>query len=129
MSLRDVIQKGSNQLGEYENTKAIIARNTGEHSRLKQLLHARLLDQLDLDVIEKMTEVDLKAHLKKSVEKIRSQKYKDAKAKIDKERFYKLTDAVKLVKEASKFGIKTSDMLRRIIDKYFDEPKEEQLKK
>lgn len=38
---------------------------------------------------------------KKSVEKIRSQKYKDAKAKIDKERFYKLEDAVKLVKEAS----------------------------
>lgn len=70
MSLRDVIQKGSNQLGEYENTRAIIARNTSEHSRLKQLLHAKLLDKMDLVAIEKMTEVDLKVHLKKSVENI-----------------------------------------------------------
>jgi pilus assembly protein CpaF len=70
MSLRDVIQKGNNQLSEYENTKALIARNAGEHGRLKQLLHARLLTDLDLDAIEKMTEVDLKTHLKKSIEKI-----------------------------------------------------------
>lgn len=38
---------------------------------------------------------------KKVVEKIRSQKYKDARAKIDKEKSYKTEDAVKLVKEAS----------------------------
>ena len=70
MSLRDLIQSNGSQLGDFENTRAAYVKTTGEHSRLKQVLHARLLDQLDLDTIEKMTEVDLKNHLKLSIEKI-----------------------------------------------------------
>ncbi len=38
---------------------------------------------------------------RKIVEKIRSKKYKDSKSKIDREKLYKISDAVKLVKEAS----------------------------
>lgn len=38
---------------------------------------------------------------KKFVEKIRSKKYQEAKAKIDREKFYKIPDAVKFVKEMS----------------------------
>lgn len=38
---------------------------------------------------------------KKIVEKIRSKKYQEAKAKTDREKFYKISDAVKLVKETS----------------------------
>lgn len=38
---------------------------------------------------------------KKIVEKVRSKKYQEAKAKIDREKFYKIKDAVKFVKEMS----------------------------
>jgi large subunit ribosomal protein L1 len=38
---------------------------------------------------------------KKIVEKIRSKKYQDAKSKVDREKFYKLKEAVKFVKEMS----------------------------
>ena len=38
---------------------------------------------------------------KKVVEKVRSKKYQEAKAKIDREKFYKIPDAVKFVKEMS----------------------------
>jgi pilus assembly protein CpaF len=70
MSLRDTIQKGYSQIDQYENSKASISKNTEEHSRLKQIIHAKLLGQLDLNQIERMNDADLKALLKRSVEAI-----------------------------------------------------------
>ena len=70
MSLRDIIQKNNNQLGDYENSRAVVSRNYGERNKLKQIIHEKLIDELDLDLIEKMTEETLKAHLKKNIEKI-----------------------------------------------------------
>jgi len=70
MSLRDTIQRGSNQFDQFENSKAVLSKNSEDHSRLKQQLHRRLLDLLDLNQIEKMNDFDLKSLLKRSVENI-----------------------------------------------------------
>ena len=70
MSLRDTIQRGSNQFDKLENSKVVHSKNSEEHNRLKQQLHRRLLDLLDLNQIEKMNDFDLKSLLKRSVENI-----------------------------------------------------------
>ena len=70
MSLRDTIQRGSNQFNKFENSEVILSKNSEEHSRLKQHFHRKLLGFLDLNQIEKMNEIDLKSLLKKSVENL-----------------------------------------------------------
>lgn len=52
-------------------------------------------------IAEPTTEIQKETEKKKAVEKIRSKKYQEAKAKIDREKFYKLPDAVKLIKDTS----------------------------
>jgi pilus assembly protein CpaF len=70
MSLRDTIQRGSNQFNKFENSEVILSKNSEEHSRLKQHFHRQLLGFLDLNQIEKMNDIDLKSLLKKSVENL-----------------------------------------------------------
>ena len=52
MSLRDTIQRGSNQFNKFENSEVILSKNSEEHSRLKQHFHRKLLGFLDLNQIE-----------------------------------------------------------------------------
>ena len=70
MSLRDVILSGNNQFSNPSFTSPTIVHSVIDHSRLRQQIHAKLLDQLNLDVIEKMSEGELKIHLQKAVEGI-----------------------------------------------------------
>lgn len=70
MTLRDSIQEGSMNLGSLENTSALAASSDQRENLLKEQLHAKLLERLDLNVIESMSAQKLRGHLKSCVEQI-----------------------------------------------------------
>ena len=71
MSLRDVFNETHAEQVEYKNNpnkKAQAAAAAGPS--IKSIVHAKLLDQMDLVLIEKLSASDLKVHLKTGVEQI-----------------------------------------------------------
>lgn len=70
MSLRDSIQENTPSLGDFENTAAVAAETDQHVSKLKEQLHSKLLERLDLAAIEHMGAQQLRGHLKTCVEQI-----------------------------------------------------------
>jgi len=71
MSLRDVFNESHSELVEYKNNpnrKAEAAAAAGPS--IKSIVHTKLLDAMDLVLIEKLSAADLKVHLKTGVEQI-----------------------------------------------------------
>lgn len=71
MTLRDTLQEtAASHLADYENSAALSANQMAESHPLKQQLHKRLLERLDLAAIEGMSAAELRNRLKTTVEQI-----------------------------------------------------------
>lgn len=73
MSLRDSIQSEANDLGSFENSAAVAAEMNQQVGKLKEQLHTRLLERLDLAALESMSPQVLRSHLKTCIEQIVSE--------------------------------------------------------
>ena len=70
MSLRDTLQESSANIGEFQNA-AVQALAQDQHAiQLREQIHAKLLERLDLAAIENMAAPALRSHLKTCVEQI-----------------------------------------------------------
>lgn len=71
MSLRETLQRSGLNGDHYENTSASVDLvNTSGVVKLKTLIHARLVDTMNLSAIERMDEDDLRAYLKTAINKV-----------------------------------------------------------
>lgn len=69
MSLREVYLGSSHASVDYKANKGA-QKSSNEGPSVKSVVHSKLLDQMDLTVMEKLSGVELKDHLKIGVEKI-----------------------------------------------------------
>ena len=70
MSLRDTLQESSANLGEFQNTAVQALAQDQQAIQLREQLHAKLLERLDLSAIESMAAPTLRAHLKTCIEEV-----------------------------------------------------------
>ena len=70
MSLRDTLQESSVNLGDFQNTAVQSLVQEQQGIQLREQLHAKLLERLDLKAIESMAAPSLRSHLKTCIEQI-----------------------------------------------------------
>ncbi len=70
MSLRDTLQETTPNLGEMQNAAVQVLAQDQQAIRLREQLHAKLLERLDLGAIESMAANQLRSHLKTCIEQI-----------------------------------------------------------
>ena len=70
MSLRDTLQESTASLNDLQNSAVQLLGQDQQTIRLREQLHAKLLERLDLNAIESMAAVQLRAHLKNCIEQI-----------------------------------------------------------
>lgn len=70
MSLRDTLQESSVNLGDFQNTAVQSLVQEQQDIQLREQLHAKLLERLDLKAIESMAAPVLRTHLKTCIEQI-----------------------------------------------------------
>ena len=70
MSLRDTLQRNGLDADSYDPSSQSAVERTGGVVNLKTLIHSRLVDTMNLAVIERMDEEELKAYLKNAVHKV-----------------------------------------------------------
>ena len=70
MSLRDTLQEASLGLGSMQNAAVQALAQDQQAIQLREQLHAKLLERLDLSAIESMAAPQLRSHLKTCVEQI-----------------------------------------------------------
>ncbi len=70
MSLRDTLQESTASLNDLQNSAVQSLGQDQQTIRLREQLHAKLLERLDLNAIESMAAVQLRAHLKNCIEQI-----------------------------------------------------------
>lgn len=70
MSLRDTLQEASLGLGSMQNAAVQALAQDQQAIQLREQLHAKLLERLDLSAIENMAAPQLRSHLKTCVEQI-----------------------------------------------------------
>lgn len=68
MSLRQALSK--KELNSHHAVAHVIRRELSDQSKLKQMLHSRLLEEVDLGVIESLPEIQVFDQLASNVEKI-----------------------------------------------------------
>ena len=70
MSLRDTLQETTPDLGDMQNAAVQALAQDQQAIRLREQLHAKLLERLDLGAIESMAANQLRSHLKTCIEQI-----------------------------------------------------------
>lgn len=70
MSLRDTLQESTTALSDLQNAAVQVLGQDQQSIRLREQIHARLLERLDLNAIEGMPPNQLRTHLKDSVEQV-----------------------------------------------------------
>ncbi len=70
MSLRDTLQESTASLSDLQNSAVQTIGQDQQVIRLREQLHAKLLERLDLSAIESMGSAQLRSHLKTCVEQI-----------------------------------------------------------
>jgi len=70
MSLRDTLQESTTALSDLQNAAVQALGQDQQSIRLREQIHTRLLERLDLNAIEGMPPNQLRTHLKDSVEQV-----------------------------------------------------------
>lgn len=70
MSLRDTLQESTTALSDLQNAAVQALGQDQQSIRLREQIHARLLERLDLNAIEGMPPTQLRTHLKDSIEQV-----------------------------------------------------------
>ena len=70
MSIRELLDDQSKQVFEYKNTSRVSAVSKANVISIKSFIHSKLLEEIDLDAMEKMSGDELKEQLKDGVKNL-----------------------------------------------------------
>ena len=102
----------------YEKRKQEKAKKEAEKIHIAGLKGGQRIKTIEAEPLPEQEEsTSAKASAKRGKLKVRSKKYKEAKAKVDKGKTYSITDAIKLVKETSYSTFNGSVELHLVVKK------------